>query len=242
MKHASPVRVVIVSALTIGLLAATVAAFEALSVRSDATLACLSHTSLLMSEVAEIDGFAIDVDKDLPVIDRGSAPGEQPPAYVADYQSGHITGYLSAVAIHGPDRAELDAVASSLSYPIGRLPLVPLEGPIVEHNQGLLEVYVTVRAFKSETGVRSWLSSKSAAFAQSHYAVAPSPDKRIALAITGSLGPDDGLHEHILIYEVTSASSVLELAYQGGSGLSETIVAPETDTAIQRFGQACGPE
>jgi hypothetical protein len=194
-----------------------------------------------MDGVAALEGFSVDVDQDSSTIGRGSAPGESPPLFEADYLAGHITGYLSDVAVYGPYRTQLDAAASSLGYSIGKWPLVPLVGQVVKDSPGLLEVYVEVRAFKSDAGAKSWLSSLAGSYALADYKVVPPPDKHVALAVEGTLGQDDGFHEHIVFYDVQVASRVLRLAYQGGSGLSEALVAPETEAAIARFVQACGP-
>jgi hypothetical protein len=232
---------VIATGAVVGVLVASLLAFGVLSTRPDATLGCVSQTSHLMDGVAALDGFSVNVDSDLPVIGRGSAPGESPPTFVTDYETGHITGYLSDIAVYGPYRTQLDAAASSLGYSIGKWPLVPLVGQVVKDNPGLLEVYVEVRAFKSDAGANSWLSSLGGSYSLADYKVVPPPNQHVALAVEGTLGQDDGLHEHIVMYDIQVASRVLRLAYQGGTGLSEALVAPETDAAIDQFVQWCGP-
>ena len=144
--------------------------------------------------------------RDSSTIGRGSAPGESPPLFEANYLAGHITGYLSDVAVYGPYRTQLDAAASSLGYSIGKWPLVPLVGQVVKDNPGLLEVYVEVRAFKSDAGANSWLSSLAGSYALADYKVVPPPDNNVALAVEGTLGQDDGFHEHIVFYDVQVAS------------------------------------
>jgi hypothetical protein len=241
MRRSGAWRLALAMTLVVGLVIARQLAFGQSTGSPDGTDSCIASVPHLMDGVAALSHFAENVDQALPTIGRGSAPGASPPAYVSDYRAGRIAGYLANIAVSGPDRSQLDADARSLGYQVGKWPLVPLVGPVVQHNPGLLETYVTVLAFRSAAGSRSWMSFESASFGLANYTVLASPDSRVAIAVEGILGVNDGLHEHILIYEVPIANTVLELAYQGGFGLSEASVASQTETAIERFAKACGP-
>jgi hypothetical protein len=241
MRPALRRRLAIVTASVVTLVLAGYVALGRSPWSSDRTSSCIADVPHFVDDVAALNGFSIDVDEGLPMtIGRGSPPGVSPPAYVSDYQAGRMVGYVANIAVTGLDRPGLNAAARSLGYQIGKWPLVPLVGPVVQHNPGLLETYVTVVVFKSTAGSRSWLSFKSMSFAQAGYTTLTSPNNRIAISVEGILGNNDGIHEHILIHEVPLANTVLQLAYQGGSGLSQAEVAAETNTAIGRFVQACG--
>src|ERR1700726_196388 len=55
------------------------------------------------------------------------------------FEGGRITGFIDRVALSEPYISEERARARSLGYPIGKWPLVPLEGQVVAKTPGILE-------------------------------------------------------------------------------------------------------
>ncbi len=241
MPHRRTVAVAAIAAIAVAVGASAIYA-AVMSPRSPSA-ACIGDYQHVVEGNDALKGFAVLVDEELPAgaVDRGHVPGQPPQAYSGEFVSGHVRGYISPIAVSGPDRPAMNAAAASLGYPIGSFPLVPLVGPVVQHNPGLLELYVTEATFKSTTGLESWLAMKKASFVDAGYAVSPAPDPRIALSTTGVMGPSDGLHEKILTFDVANGPTALELDFQGGTDLSADHVASVVTAAIDRFANDCTP-
>jgi hypothetical protein len=129
-----------------------------------------------------------------------------------------LMGYLANVAINGPDRASEDAAARKKGYSPGAIPLVPLSGPVVAHNPGLLETYQTNSVFRSASAARTWLEHHLSPTYLDKPLSIPLGDESIAFART--LGPDDGSNEHELAVNVLIGNVVIELTYQGGAQIT----------------------
>jgi hypothetical protein len=164
---------------------------------------------------------------------------------VASWQRDLVTGwgraFIAHAAIDGPYRADLDARARALNYPIQYLPYVPLVGEIVRHAAAPLEVYEEVNVFTDSAAAQAWATNLETTLEQEggHRVTMPGLPPG-STAVSTVLGSDDGLHE-------TQVQAVLVL---GAAAMRATIQGPPltrdlpevsriASTALTRVADAC---
>lgn len=143
-----------------------------------------------------------------------------------------MRGWIAEVAVDGPDRAAEDAIARSLGYSIGKLPLVPLVGPVVEHNPGVLEVYQTNTVYRSVAGASDFMADLAADAKLAETTVVTTDgraepkgipvqlsggDEDVAYEMPGYVGPD-GATEAFFTFAVRLGRFVVQLSVQSGYG------------------------
>lgn len=175
-----------------------------------------------------LPGFTQMLDQHLSAAPiKGGVPGAAQGLAVTDFSVGRVVGYLSDEAIDGPDRAQEDAYARSLGYPTGRIPLVPLSGPIVRDSPGLLEVYESVLVYHSDSGAEAfvkWLTQSLAASGASLWPASANDNKPLYFLPAQRAGSNPP-YEQGFDYIAQSGPVVLRLALSGGQQLDASQVA-----------------
>ena len=168
---------------------------------------------------ASVQGFTLAADRtitSLPFGIEGGTPSQ-------GFQSARSLAYINDVALESPYRQQEDAVASSLGYTVGRWPLVPLTGQVVRDNAGVLELTQTNWAFSDAAAAASFFSLLE----RNAGGVVGVPvqwfDVRLgdgAFGYTSSEGPNDGLHERVVVVTVRLGSALIQLNARGGSSVA----------------------
>ena len=158
------------------------------------------------------------------------------------------------VAVTGPDRPAEDAAARSLGYHIGQFPLVPLIGPVVEHNPGVLEVYETVNVFDDLAGAEDYMgdlvdSARLAETSNGNDNGTPVPNatplsvhgfrEALAYEMPAYVQPRLGLTERFVDVAALAGNDVVQVSAQGGSGVTAEIALAIANRALSRLGAAC---
>jgi len=172
---------------------------------------------------------------------KGGGIGQAAPDFVTEYLQGRLMGYIANIALHGPDVPAEKAREHRIGY-VGKWPLVPLEGPIVRDNRGLLEVYETVQSFKAWRAAATWVSTyrtySGKPYPYSHWISAPQ-GARDSVAWAGTMGPPRPGTEHDVYYNARYGSTVLEMAFQGGASVNVQFVKPYWLKAAHRLVSVC---
>jgi hypothetical protein len=182
-------------------------------------------------------------------------PGSGPdPAAISAWQAARLRGWIAEIAVDGPDRAAEDAIARSLGYTVGKLPLVPLVGPVVQHNLGVLEIYQTNTAYNSAAGATDFMGdlAGSARLAETtivtegghlepsgHALPLNGGDEDVAYEEPGFMGPQ-GATETFFTFAVRLGSYVTQLTVQSGLGLTEQQAVAVLAQAVERMAHSCG--
>lgn len=136
------------------------------------------------------------------------------------YVCGQIYGFLADTIMYGKYRAQDNALARSLGYPIGKIPLLPYEGPAVTQ--------LPHRVFQADEEVFQFRSAKAAAtwLADGRWSPAPRhplpglPLPRGFLAIPGVAGPDNGRDQHGIGISGQRGDLVIVVSFNGGKDLA----------------------
>lgn len=199
--------------------------------------------------VNEFDGRFVES----PLVGHRLGGGPYPPA-ISDWLAGRARGWINEVAIVGPDRPAENSIARSLGYTVGTLPLVPLIGPVVEHNPGVLEMYQTNTEYSSTVGAVDLMSdlAGSARLAEATIAtesgrVQPPAhavpltwgDESLAYEQPGFMGPQ-GATETFFTFAVRVGRYVVQLTAQSGYGLTEPEAATLLGQAVAQLTRSCG--
>jgi hypothetical protein len=191
-----------------------------------------------MLESADIGDFSEFGDG--PVNDLG-LKGIAPHPIDALFLGGWSRMWITSMALTGHYRAENDAWAHSLGYPIQDLPLVPLEGSIVtDHPTEALEVYERVLAFRDAAGASQWLDIVRGS-GQPASAILTDPrlgDEVLALIEPSSL---DGTRvaETVISVSARTAGTVVTVSVRGGVRLSIDQVTMLVVKAVSTWQAAC---
>jgi hypothetical protein len=93
--------------------------------------------------------------------------GIAPHAIDAGFLGGRTREWLVTMALTGPYRADDDAYARSIDYPIQELPYLPLTGLIVTEHPGLpLEVFEQILVFRDDSWASRWIEMSRSNVAQ----------------------------------------------------------------------------
>jgi hypothetical protein len=180
--------------------------------------------------------------------------GTSPRLAISDWRAARLRGWIARIAVTGPDRVSEDYYAESLGYTVGRFPLVPLVGPVVKHNPGILEVYQTNTEYRSAAGARDYMKdlASAALLAETTQDVEKGitlpraipvqiagGDERIAYETPQHLIPHAGPTERFFTFSVRFGRYVLQLTVQGGSGLNSTAALGVLNVAAMSLTRSC---
>lgn len=198
-----------------------------------------SATYLQTSDLGTFDMITDQTYRQAPF--HGQRGGVTPLPFVALFETGRLRGYIADLAVTGPYRKSEDDLARSLGYPIGKWPLVPLQGPVVQGNPGILEVYQSNWVFRSEQGAAAYLahSRSSIAIDPNGAEIYPQGVGSSVVAYRSTLGSPDAQHERLINIASQQGTVVVQIAFQGGQALTEEQVVPLMQVALRRLGQAC---
>jgi hypothetical protein len=181
-------------------------------------------------------------------------PVGTPPAQISEWLSGRLKGWISTIAVSGPDRPTEDETARSLGYDIGKWPLVPLSGPVVQHNPGILEIYETHDAFSAIEGAQAFFQAleQSALFSEKVSVIEPGGTKPSAAPLAVSAGDSSlgyetpswtsstaGMNEQYLFFVVRIGAVVVQLTVQGGAATQPRAGLALLNQALSRLGTSC---
>jgi hypothetical protein len=136
------------------------------------------------------------------------------------YVCGQIYGFLSDVIMYGKYRAQDNALARSLGYPIGKIPLLPYEGPAVTQlPHGVFQAYEEVFQFRSAKAAATWLADGRWSPTPWHALTGLSLPRGF-LAIPGVAGPDNGRDQHGIGISGQRGDLVIVVSFNGGEHLA----------------------
>jgi hypothetical protein len=202
---------------------------------------CATQSNLYL-QVSDLGAFDVITDQTYQRAPfHGQRAGATPLPFVTSFLTGRLRGYVADLAVTGPYRKSEDDFARSLGYPIGKWPLVPLQGPVVQANPGLLEVYQTNWVFTSEQGATAYMGHvrSSIAIDPNGIEIHPTGVGTSVVSYDSTLGPADALHERVINIASRQGKVVVQIAFQGGQGLSENAVVSLMQTALLRLATAC---
>jgi hypothetical protein len=176
---------------------------------------------------------------------------------ISDFKSGRLWGRIATVAVNGPDRASEDAVARSYNYTVGKFPLVPLEGPVVLHNPGVLEVYQTNSEFLTVAGAKDGMYSLrgSALQAETTRATTNGVEQPPAKGFSVTLGDESvgfaqvfgtpssinrGGIELAAVIWIRQGHYLIQLSVQGGNAINAQQGVALATLALNRLKSSCG--
>jgi hypothetical protein len=135
------------------------------------------------------------------------------------YVCGQLYEFLSDVIMYGKYRAQDNALAKSLGYPIGQIPLLPYEGSAVTQlPHGVFQSDEEVFQFRSAKAAAMWLADGRWSPTPWH-ALTGLPLPRGFLAIPGVAGPDNGRDQHGIGISGTRGKLVIVVSFNGGRDL-----------------------
>jgi hypothetical protein len=199
--------------------------------------------------VSEVDGRFVES----PLLGHRLGGGPYPAA-ISDWRAGRGRGWINQVAIDGPDRAAENSIARALGYTVGTLPLVPLIGPVVEHNPGALEIYQTNTEYNSAAGAIDLMSdlagsarlAETTIVTESGHVQPPAHavpftwgDESLAYEQPGFMGPQ-GATETFFTFAVRVGRFVVQFSVQSGYGLTEPEAATLLGQAVAPLTRSCG--
>ena len=111
---------------------------------------------------------------------------------ITQYVCGQTYEFISDVIMYGKYRAQDNAQARSLGYPVGKIPLLPYEGPAVSQlPHGVFQADEEVFQFCSAKAAAMWLADGRWSPTPLH-PLADLPLPSGFIAIPGVAGPDNG--------------------------------------------------
>ena len=182
-----------------------------------------------------LPGFVTMFRQDLPQPPGDRGVQGHPPWDLTQYVCGQGNGFVANDIMYGKYRAQDDALARSLGYQIGRLPLLPYVGTAVSAvPHKVFEAYEVVVQFRSARAAAIWLSgARGRPAAPGGLTGVSLPDGFLARA--GVAGPDDGKHEHQIGITGRIGTAVVAVSINGGRDLSWQNARPIWDSAWQRL-------
>ncbi len=139
---------------------------------------------------------------------------------ITQYVCGQSYSFISNVIMHGRYRAGDDALARSLGYPVGKIPLLPYEGPAVSQlPHGVFEVDEEVFQFRSPRAAETWLANGRWSPTPLHYLAGLSLPSGFR-AIAGVTGADNGRDQHGIGISGQQDNLVIVVSFNGGRELA----------------------
>jgi hypothetical protein len=180
---------------------------------------CVIPTAAMMTP-HDMPGFA-----EISRITHAPLPGSHgigghPRWDITQYVCGQSYEFISDVIMHGRYRAGDDALARSLGYPVGEIPLLPYEGPAVSQlPHGVFQADEEVFQFRSAKAAGTWLTDGRWSPTPWH-ALAGLPLPSGFLAIPGVAGPDNGRDQHGIGISGQRGNLVIVVSFNGGKDLA----------------------
>jgi hypothetical protein len=177
--------------------------------------------------------------------------GIAPHAIDAEFAGGRSSMWLATMALTGRYRADNDAYARSIGYPIQALPLIPLVGSIVtEHPAEALEIYELVLVFRDARGAGQWLEMqrdnvRQQSVVTSNGGVLPETImKPVALGDEAIAVTDPPVGEPIAtatrrMVATRVGRTVVSLSAGGGPSLDVTLVESLAATGLRALANGC---
>jgi hypothetical protein len=185
-------------------------------------------------------------------------PGSSAGPAISEFTAARLRGYVATVAVSGPDRPSEDAIARALNpnQAPGKWPAVPLSGPVVMHNRGILELYVTNSEFQSVSGSEAMMSvlKHSADLLQSVQTIDQYGPRPTAQAVSISLADDSYAYETFLgtpnamnggaverevVIGVRKGRFTLQLTVQGGDAVTFAGSQSLLKISLDRLKRSC---
>lgn len=189
--------------------------------RSSKLAQCLTRGSLLLGP-RDIIGTFVTIHDQLVTAPpfKGGIRGGKGPIFQREYMLGRVNDMITTLALHGKYRANENAEAKALNYPIMKWPYVPLWGLIVRDNpHKVLEVGEQDYVFQTPAAAAAWVASGEFSGTQE------TPDGR-RLDSLPKLGdqtvgyeygsPDDLVHEHFIVVLIRTGGLGIAIFVQGG--------------------------
>jgi hypothetical protein len=143
--------------------------------------------------------------------------------FVRKYSCGRYYGFIARIALKGRFRAENNADARAVGYPIKKWPYVPLTGAIITAlPHGVFEIYEGAYRFTSPSAAAAYVKVVRGDFA-SHIAVAALPAG--FAAATQVLGTDRRISERQIAVIGRLGNLAVTVWLQGGEKLTWNDVA-----------------
>jgi hypothetical protein len=173
---------------------------------------------------------------------------------ISDWRAARLRGWIARIAVSGPDRVSENRYAESLGYSVGRFPLVPLVGPVVEHNSGILEVYQTNTEYHSASGASDYIkdlasaallaettqeTEKGTALPRAIPMQLAGGDESVAYETPQYLIPHVGPTERFFTFSVRLGGYVLQLSVQGGDDLNSGAALGVLNVAAMSLTRSC---
>jgi hypothetical protein len=122
--------------------------------------------------------------------------------------------------MYGKYRTQENALARSLGYPIGKIPLLPYEGTAVTQlPHGVFQADEEVFQFRSAKAAATWVADGRWSPTPWH-ALTGLPLPAGFLAIPGVSGPDNGRDQHGIGISGTRGDLVIVVSFNGGKDLA----------------------
>ena len=224
---------------------------------SAARSSCATTDGAFLLATSLPQAFVLDVDDRFvqsPLLNH-RLPGSGPdPAAISNWQAARMRGWIAKIAVDGPDRPAEDAIARSLGYTVHTLPLVPLLGPVVQHNPGVLEIYRTNTAYSSAAGAADFMADlagsarleETTVFSDGGH-IEPSAhalpltggDEAVAYEKPGFTG-SQGAAETFFTFAVRLGRYVTQFTVQSGYGLNEQQAVAVLAKGVERAAHSCG--
>lgn len=180
------------------------------------------------------------------MVEMGASEEDNLPFSVAadpatsQFRYGRTSGYIAAIALDSPYRAEEDAQARALGYQIGQWPIVPLSSSVVMEYSGTLEAYQTHLSFQSPGGAHEFLSG----LVDSNDQATRVPDSelpRLGDEIVGYLSPGDeqaGVESEIGL-DIRFNHTVVQVDLRGGSQMTLEYAMQVANAAAGQLAATC---
>jgi hypothetical protein len=223
---------------------------------SAARSSCATTDGAFLLVTSLPQAFVVDVDDrfvESPLLDH-RLPGSGPdPAAISDWHAARLRGWIAKIAVDGPDRAAENAIAGSLGYTVHALPLVPLLGPVVQHNPGVLEIYQTNTEYNSAAGAADFMADLAGSARleattvvsdgghiepSAHAVPLTGGDEDVAYEKPGFTG-SQGAAETFFTFAVRLGRYVTQLTVQSGYGLNEQQAVAILAQAVERMASSC---
>lgn len=221
-------RLAVLVTLAVGLFAFGRSVGNALSTPS-ASCGARPSTAIASKEIGDFDVIMEGPLTVLPM--KGQRQGSSPLPVATDFRDGYSRGFISRRALT-PEARRLEARHDGpLGYSPGPFPIVPLVGPVVSENPGLLELYQTTTVFRTTESAAAWLDIRSGQLTgelrTSDSGVEPAVGARV---FRYSLGPSDPENEVVLRLLVREGMIDTDISLQSSGevpmALASTIVGP----------------
>ncbi|HEV2373545.1 MAG TPA: hypothetical protein VGS19_15400 [Streptosporangiaceae bacterium] len=191
------------------------------------------------SMLATVPGFVTLFRQAVPALPGDPGAHLSRPQESTQYVCGESNGFVADDMMHGKYRAQDNALARSLGYTLGRLPLLPYIGPAVTTDpHGVFEAYESAYGFRSVTAAGKWLTSARRTPVRPDDLTVPLPPSFIAR--TDVFGPNDGRHEHRIGISGLIGTTAVVVSFNGGRGLSWRDIQAIWQSAYSRLRHCLG--